>query len=78
MSPELGAASDEEAEEMKATFKLSGVDQVDATMVLTMKMREWRELSAVIPHQWPARGLKEKIKVMLDKADLEYRTEGEA
>ena len=63
---------------MKATFRLASVDDVDATMVLTMKMSEWRELSAALPQQWPAWKLKEKIKALFDKADAEYQAEGEA
>jgi hypothetical protein len=64
---------------MKAKFRLEKVDEVDATLTITMSIAKWRKLQeALIIDERPAWEFSAVIKTMIAKAIREYQEYAEA
>lgn len=57
---------------IRATYQLVNVDDVFATMTLTMSIKEWRELRAKMPQEWPAWEFGSRISEMIRHAEKQF------
>lgn len=57
---------------MKGDFGLENVDTVQATMTITMSLKEWKELRATIGERWPGWKFASFITQIVNKAEKEY------
>lgn len=53
---------------MKARFKFEDPNKIEATMTLTMNVKEWCELRDQLETQWPSSDLSLKIGDLLGQA----------
>ena len=60
---------------MKAVLKIDNPDEVQATVTLTMRLKEWKELSAQLDSSYPSWKLSEIINGLVSKAERYYAPE---
>lgn len=63
---------------MRATFSLDQAKDVDATMTITMKVSEWKQLCGLLPQAWPAHQLDRAIRQLVSEAERTYTITHEA
>ena len=63
---------------MKSTFRLDNVDEMQATMTLTMPVREWRKLNAQLAKDWPSWDFSRQITDLIRAAEVHFHTDTEA
>lgn len=48
-------------------FEITDPDEVECSIKIRMKLKEWKELRDQLDHKWPAAELTRAINKMLDK-----------
>lgn len=59
---------------MKSTFKLDNVDEMQATMTLTMPVKEWRALRKSVKSEWPGFDFTRQIDDLIRAAEGHFYT----
>jgi hypothetical protein len=54
---------------MRTHMKLTVPDSVEATMTLTMTIKEWREFSKQLTDEWPSTRVADAIGSTIDQAE---------
>lgn len=64
---------------MRGTFKLCNIDSIDASMTISMTVKEWRELRNQLSDEWPSWDLSSQISKLIAQAESTFyaRTEDE-
>lgn len=62
---------------MKARFMLENPGDAVATMKITMTIKQWEELQALLPSEWPAWKLSSAITHLLAEAKRVFYSEHE-
>jgi hypothetical protein len=57
---------------MKARYSLNTPDNVDATLTITMRLSQWKELADQQGENWPSWEFRHKISAMIREANAEY------
>lgn len=63
---------------MKARFMVESPDEIEATMKITMTIREWTELRDQLANKWPSSRLSSFITDLVMQARKVYYAEHEA
>ena len=59
-------------EPMKATYQFADADNLDATLSVTMKVSEWRQLMRQMPTGWPSWKFSAAIADMIAEANRRF------
>lgn len=62
---------------MKAAFKLENADETEATLSVTMKLGEWKQLQRQLPNVWPSWQFGNEIERMIGAAEKHFFTASE-
>lgn len=57
---------------MKASYSLTDIEKVDATLTVTMTIGEWRALMRLLPRDYPAWPFSVQICNMIGSADKHF------
>lgn len=60
---------------MKAQFQLIDPEAMEASITLTMTLKQWREVMRQQPHQWPACRVAELIAGVIGQANQTFTSE---
>lgn len=63
---------------MKARFMIEAPDEIEATMKITMSVKEWTELRDQLQSKWPSSRLQSAITDVLSQARKVYYVEHDA
>lgn len=63
---------------MKARFMMESPDEIEATMKITMSVKEWTDLRDQLQQKWPSSRLQGAITDLLAQARKVYYTEHDA
>ena len=63
---------------MKAVYQLENTEEMEATLTVTMRIREWKELAEAMPGSWPHWKYAAAIRDMVTKANKAYAEVGES
>jgi len=63
---------------MKARFMIEAPDKIEATMKITMTIKEWTELRDQLANQWPSWELSRNITDLITQARKIYYAEQDA
>ncbi len=62
---------------MKARFYVEKPEQAEATMVITMTIKAWKQLQQELTHVWPASELSMSISNLVNQAEKHFHLEPE-
>jgi hypothetical protein len=57
---------------VRATYQLMAVDDVPATLTVTMTVKQWREIADRLPETWPHWEFGAKVREMIRHADQQF------
>lgn len=57
---------------IRASYQLNAVDDAQATLTVTMSIKQWRELSAKLPESWPHWEFGAKVNAMIRHAQQQF------
>lgn len=57
---------------MRSTFKLDNPDDMQATMTLTMSVKEWRQLRKQLSDSWPSWDFSRQIGDLIGAAEAHF------
>jgi hypothetical protein len=63
---------------MKFTYKLNSPDQLEATMTITMRVSEWKQLKGAVAQHYPGWQFSSAIGALISKAEQTLHSEEEA
>jgi len=62
---------------MKATYRLASPDEAEASLTVTLTVRDWRRLLKQLESgNYPSWVLKDTIRELINKADASFSEEG--
>jgi hypothetical protein len=63
---------------MRTTFKICSPDEIQATLTVTMTVKEWRELRTQLVDSWPSWQLSRDIGDVIRQAEKTFYANTEA
>ena len=57
---------------MKTSFQIERPDEIEATITVTMKLKDWRELNRQMTRAWPSWKLSEAIDDVVQQATARF------
>lgn len=60
---------------MYARFQVTEPDKIEVTMVLTMTVKQWKDLRDTLKDEWPAADLSMKISDLVNQVDKHFYPE---
>jgi hypothetical protein len=63
---------------MRSTFKLDNPDDMQATMTLTMSVKEWRQLRKQLSDSWPSCDFSRQIGDLVRAAEAHFYANDDA
>jgi hypothetical protein len=59
---------------IRSTYRLNGVDDVNATLTVTMPVKHWKEFQSSLSEKWPNWEFSSKISEMINEANRVFST----